>query len=101
MAFTYIFADSFLGKVFQQLQFSESTKGEHCMVKRGDLLDGDFGSRWSVHGGDDHSVGSFAYHIDDLVRITCDQCSEGRMNSPTLNLTFRGAEALEPFVVLS
>ena len=80
------------------------------MVEWCDLFDCYFGSRLSVCGGHDDAVGSFSDHIDYLICRACCQWATpteaGRVeekegDSPTLNLTFLGAEAEDPFVVFS
>ena len=80
------------------------------MVEGSDLFDCYFGARLSVCGGYDDTVGSFSDNIYYLVRGACCQClleqnrERGRTQRgdlPTLNLTFLGAEAEDPFVVFS
>ena len=85
------------------------------MIKWCNLLDGDFHTRLSVDGGNDHPVGAFSNHIDNLVcgsywvSHDSDNARDGEaglmetenQDSPTLNFTFLGAEALDPFVVFS
>jgi hypothetical protein len=74
------------------------------MVEWCNLLDCDFGTSLSVSGRDDDTVGSFSNDIDYLVCGTYSSvCAsiDGQGYLPTLNLTFLGADADDPFVVFS
>jgi hypothetical protein len=79
------------------------------MVEGCDLFDGYFGTRLSVCGGYDDAVGPFSDNIYYLVcRACCQHLARAEKtiggiegDLPTLNLTFLGAEAEDPFVVFS
>ena len=73
------------------------------MIKGRNLLDRHLRAGWSVHRRDDHTIRSLPDHIQHLVGVPCRQASLSRceFDSPTLNLTLRGSEALLPFVTLS
>ena len=64
---TYVLAHPRLAQELEQLELAQRPETEHGMIKRRDLLDGDFAPAGAVDGRADDAVGALADDVEDLV----------------------------------